>query len=163
MAEHSFDIVSEIDLQLVENALNVTRKEIDNRYDFKGSNSTIERKELVITVRSADDYKVRTMADILLQKAIKQGVNPKFFDMSKEPVQSLGGTMTKEIPIRQGIDKEWAKKLNTMIKDMKLKVNSSIQGDQVRVVSKDIDSLQTVQKNLLAGNLDIALVFKNYR
>lgn len=163
MAEHSFDIVSEIDLQLVENALNVTRKEIDNRYDFKGSNSTIERKELLITIRSADDYKVRTMADILLQKAIKQGVNPKFFDMGKEPVQSLGGTMTKEIPIRQGIDKEWAKKLNTMIKDMKLKVNSSIQGDQVRVVSKDIDSLQTVQKNLLAGNLDIALVFKNYR
>lgn len=163
MAEHSFDIVSEVDLQTVDNAIHVTKKEIDNRYDFKGSNSVIERKDLLITLRSADDYKVKTMAEILLQKAIKQGVNPKFFDLNKEVEQALGGTAKKDVPIRQGIDKESAKKINTMIKDMKLKVNSQIQGDQVRVTSKDIDSLQSVIKNLQAANLDIALVFKNYK
>ena len=163
MAEHSFDIVSEVDLQFLDNALNVARKEIENRYDFRGSNSTIELKELIIILRSADDYKVKTMADILLQKAIKQGVDPRFFDLSKEVAQSLGGTATKEVPLRQGIDKEYAKKINNMIKDMKLKVNSQIQGDQVRVTSKDIDSLQTVMKNLQAAELEIALIFKNFR
>ncbi len=162
-AESSFDIVSEVDMQLVENSLNNVRKEVQSRYDFKGSTAEVTLAEQIITVKAEDEYKVNTMADMLVQKAIKQGINGLFFDMSKPLDSSLGGNYKKEIVIRKGIDKEQAKVINNMIKEMKLKVNSQIQGEQIRVFSKDKDALQKVIQALRAAKVDIPLNFTNYR
>lgn len=159
----SFDIVSKVDLQEVTNAVQQTEKELNQRFDLKGTNCKIEwdNKDL-INIKAPDEMKLKNVVIILQEKFVKRSISPKSLDLGKiEP--ALGGTVKQEIKIRQGIDKEYAKKINTLIKNTKMKVNSQIQDDQLRVTGKNIDDLQQVMKVIKAAELDIELQFINYR
>ena len=161
--DFSFDIVSKIDLQELDNAINMSMKEISQRFDFKGSVSDIkneENKKLVIV--SDDEFKLKNVIDILQGKLVKRGISLKFLDYGKVE-SSLGGSVKQDITLKQGIPQEKAKQVNSLIKDKKLKVQPQIQGDQIRVSSKSKDELQTVMQMLRAANLDIELQFVNYR
>ncbi len=165
MAEtFSFDVVSEVDLQETDNAINQARKEIAQRYDFKGSKSSIELdlKEKKIAVVSDDDFKLKAVIDILQNKMIKRGVPLKALDYgTAEPAS--GGTVRQVIGLRVGIDKENARLIVKMIKDAKLKVQAQIMDDQVRVSGKAKDDLQAVQKLIRDAELNFAVQFSNYR
>ena len=163
MADSSFDVVSEPDMQLINNALNTTRKEIATRYDFRGSTASVELTNLDLLFKAEDDYKVGAMLDMFKQKAIKQGVDLAFFDFGQKTEDALGGTIKQNIKIKKGIDREKAKEINQYIKDLKLKVNSQIQGEAIRVSAKSKDDLQKVIQALRAANLGLALTFTNYR
>lgn len=141
--ESSFDIVSKVDLSEVTNAINIAEKEIANRYDFKGSKSqiTLENEEIVLV--SDDEFKLKQLKDVLLNKLIRRKVAIKNLDYGKiEPAS--GGTVRQRAKIIQGIDKDNAKTINKIIKDMKLKVKTQIQDDQIRVTGKSKDDLQNV-------------------
>jgi uncharacterized protein YajQ (UPF0234 family) len=160
----SFDIVSEVNMQEVDNAINQARKEIGQRYDFKGSKSSIElnQKEKFLTVVSDDDFKLKSVVDILQNKLIKRGVPIKALDYGTvEPAANT--TVRQIIKLRVGIDKENAKLVVKMIKDTKLKVQAQIMDDQVRVTGKNKDDLQDVMKMLRAAELEFAMQFTNYR
>lgn len=158
----SFDIISEVDMQEVDNALNQADKEITQRFDFKGSNTKIERKENEIHIDTLDDMKLRNVIDVFEGKLVKRNVDIKSFEYGKvEP--SLGGRVKQTIKIRSGIDKEQAKKITTAIKDSKIKVQAAIQGDAVRVTGKNRDDLQEVIRMLREKNFDFAMQFTNYR
>lgn len=141
----SFDIVSKIDGQTLDNAINTAKKEILNRYDFNGSKSTIEldKKTNQITIVTEDDMRVKAIQDSIISRMSKQGLDPKALDFGKE-VYASGNMIRKEIKIKEGLDKEAAKKVVKKIKDSKLKVEASIMDDQVRVTAKKIDDLQAV-------------------
>ena len=159
----SFDVVSEADLQEVDNAVNQAKKEMAQRFDFKGSVSDIkneENKKLVVV--SDDEFKLKNVIDILQGKLVKRGISLKFLDYGKIE-SSIGGSVKQDITLKQGIPQEKAKQINTLIKDKKLKVQPQIQGDQIRVSSKSKDELQTVMQMLRGANLDIELQFVNYR
>ena len=161
---NSFDIVSEVNLQEVDNAVNQARKEIAQRYDFKGSRSSIElnQKDKQLIVISDDDFKLKSVIDILQNKLIKRGVPVKALDYGTvEP--AAGSTVRQIIKLRVGIDKENAKLIVKMIKDTKLKVQSQIMDDQVRVSGKNKDDLQSVMKMLRGAELSFAVQFTNYR
>ena len=161
--DFSFDIVSKINLQEMDNAINMSMKEISQRFDFKGSVSSIKNEEnKKIVVVSDDEFKLKNVIDILQGKLVKRGISLKFLDYGKVE-SSLGGSVKQEITLKQGIPQEKAKQINTLIKDKKLKVQPQIQGDQIRVSSKSKDELQTVMQLLRAANLDIELQFANYR
>ena len=159
----SLDIVSKVDLQEVSNAVNQAEKEINQRFDLKDANCQIEwNNEDTINVTAPDDLKLRNVVTIIKEKFIKRNISSKAIDAGKiEP--ALGGKMKQELKLRQGIDKEYAKKINTIIKGTKLKVNSQIQDDELRVTSKNIDDLQQLMKILKAEDLDIDLQFINFR
>jgi uncharacterized protein YajQ (UPF0234 family) len=159
----SFDIVSKVDLQEVANAMQQTEKELNQRFDLKDSNCKVEWDHNdIINVKAPDDMKLRNVVTILQEKFIKRNISAKSLELGKiEP--GLGGTVKQEIKIRQGIDKDYAKKINNLIKNTKLKVNSQIQDDQLRVTGKNIDDLQQVMKVIKAADLDIDLQFLNYR
>jgi uncharacterized protein YajQ (UPF0234 family) len=160
----SFDIVSEVDLQEVDNAVNQARKEIAQRYDFKGSKSSIElnTKDKVLTMVSDDDFKLKSVLDILQSKLIRRGVPVKALSYgSVEP--STGGTVRQLITLRIGIEKENAKRIVKMIKDTKLKVQAQIMDDQVRVTAKAKDDLQAVITMVREAELEFAVQFTNYR
>ncbi|HMQ69638.1 MAG TPA: YajQ family cyclic di-GMP-binding protein [Ignavibacteria bacterium] len=162
--QFSFDIVSEVDYQEVDNAINQALKEILQRYDFKGSKSdiTLNKKEHTINTASDNDYKLKSVIDILQNKMIKRGISIKALKYGNiEPAS--GNTVRQEIKLQQGIEKEDAKKVVKMIKDSKLKVQASIQDEQVRVTGKDKDDLQNVMKLLKDSELDFAFQFTNYR
>lgn len=165
MAEtNSFDIVSEVNLQEVDNAINQARKEIAQRYDFKGSKSSIDlnQKEKSLTVISDDDFKLKSVVDILQNKLIKRGVPVKALSYGTvEP--AAGSTVRQVMTLRVGIDKEHAKLIVKMIKDTKLKVQAQIMDDQVRVSGKNKDDLQSVMAMLRGAELDFAMQFTNYR
>ena len=165
MAEtFSFDIVSEVDLQETDNAINQARKEIAQRYDFKGTKSTIDLdlKEKKITVVSDDDFKLKAVIDILQNKLIKRGVPLKAMDYGViEP--AAGGTVRQVIGLRVGIDKETARAIVKMIKDTKIRVQAQIMDDQVRVSGKAKDDLQSVMKLIREAELKFAVQFTNYR
>jgi cyclic-di-GMP-binding protein len=161
---NSFDIVSEVNLQEVDNAVNQARKEIAQRYDFKGSRSSIElnQKDKQLVVISDDDFRLKSVIDILQNKLIKRGVPVKALDYGTvEP--AAGSTVRQIIKLRVGIDKENAKLIVKMIKDTKLKVQSQIMDDQVRVSGKNKDDLQSVMKMLRGAELSFAMQFTNYR
>lgn len=141
----TFDIVSKIDGQTLDNAINVAKKEILNRYDFNGSESSIEleKKTNVITVVTENDMRMKAIQDAIISRMIKQQLDPKAMDFGKEQYAS-GNMIRKEIQVKQGIDKEAAKKIVKKIKDSGLKVQASIMDDQVRVQGKKIDDLQAV-------------------
>ena len=161
--DFSFDIVSKINLQELDNAINMSMKEISQRFDFKGSVSDIKNEEnKKIVVVSDDEFKLKNVIDILQGKLVKRGISLKFLDYGKVE-SSLGGSVKQEITLKQGIPQEKAKQINTLIKDKKLKVQPQIQGDQIRVASKSKDELQAVMQTLRAANLDIELQFVNYR
>ena len=162
--QSSFDIVSEVDVQEVDNALNQARKEIGQRYDFKDSKSSIElnQKEKTVTLISDDDFKLKSVIDIVQSKLIKRGVPLKALRYGKtEP--AANSTMRQVITLQVGIEKEDAKLVVKMIKDTKLRVQAQIMDDQIRVSAKDRDDLQSVIKMLRESDLSFAMQFVNYR
>lgn len=161
-AESSFDIVSRVDGQELENALNQARREIENRFDFKNSKTSIENDAKAITVVSDDELKMRNVVDIVQSKAVRRGIDIKAFDLGElEP--AAGGTVRRIIKLRTGIPKDQAKVLVEKIKALKLKVNAQIQDDQVRVTAKSKDDLQRVITTLKAMDFELPLQFVNYR
>ncbi len=141
----SFDIVSKIDSQTLDNAINNAKKEILNRYDFNDSKSTVEldKKTNEITIVTENDMRLKAIIDSIISRMMKQQLDPKSMDMGKEHYAS-GNMIRKEIKIKEGVDKETAKKIVKKIKDSGLKVQASIMDDQVRVQGKKIDDLQAV-------------------
>ena len=160
----SFDIVSEVDLQEVDNAINQAKKELFNRYDFKGSKSSIEydRDEKKITFITTNDYKLRAIKDIVLTKAVRRGVSAKALKFS-EPEKVFGGNLKQIAEITTGIPKDKAKELVKIIKSLDLKVQSQIEGEKVRVFSPKKDDLQVVIQHIKGLNFSIPLNFNNYR
>lgn len=161
-SENSFDIVSKVDMQELANAVNQAMREIETRFDFKGSKSsiTIEKDELVLV--SDDDFKLKSVIDILLSRMAKRNVPVKNLDYGKVEPASMG-TVRQRIKLRQGIDQDIAKKINTLIRDSKLKVKSQIMGDQIRVSGKSRDDLQKVIQMLKNADFPVELQFVNYR
>ncbi|MCY0900938.1 MAG: YajQ family cyclic di-GMP-binding protein [Firmicutes bacterium] len=160
--EESFDVVSKADLQEVGNAVNQAQKELETRFDFKGSHSSIELSDDVLTVISDDEYKLASVLDIVQSKLIKRGVSLKSLDYGKiEPAAK--GTVRQVVKVKQGLDQDVAKQIVKLIKDAKLKVQASIQGDQVRVSAKSRDDLQDVIQLLKQQDYPADLQFTNYR
>ncbi len=158
----SFDIVSKVDMQEVDNAVNQTIKEIIQRYDFKGSKSQVTLESDTIKVLADDDFRLKAIVDILQSKCIKRGVALKALQYGKTESAS-GGMVRQIITIQQGISKEKGKEINGVVKETKLKVQSQIQEDQVRVTGKNIDDLQEVIKILKGKDLGVELQFVNFR
>jgi uncharacterized protein YajQ (UPF0234 family) len=158
----SFDIVSKVDMQEVDNAVNQTVKEITQRYDFKGSKSQVTLETDAVKVLADDDFRLKAIIDILQSKCIKRGISPKALQYGK--AESASGSMVRQIiTIQQGISKEKGKELNGIIKESKLKVQSQIQEDQVRVTGKNIDDLQEIIRLLKEKDMGIEMQFVNFR
>jgi len=158
----SFDIVSKVDLQEVDNAVNQTRKEIAQRYDFKGTVNEIDLSETEITILAADDYKLQAVSDILKGKLARRQVSPKSLDFGKKEPAS-GGAVRQHVAIIQGISKEKGKDLVKAIKNTRLKVQAQIMEDQVRVTGKKIDDLQEIIQTLKGQDFGLDLQFVNMR
>jgi uncharacterized protein YajQ (UPF0234 family) len=160
----SFDIVSKVDAQALDNAVNVTTKEITNRFDFKGSHVVIDlnKKEFKLNIEVEDDMKMRQLIDVLISRAHKQGIAPEAFDLSKESYQS-GKAWKKEVLVRNGLKQEDAKKIVKHIKDSGMKVQAAIMDDIVRVTGKKIDDLQAVIAASKGWGLGIPLQYENMR
>ena len=164
MGEHSFDIVSKVDLQEVSNAIQQAMKEIAQRYDFRGSKSDIEldKGNNEITLTSDDEYKLKSVVDILESKLIKRKVPVKALEYGTVDA-ALSGTVKQIVKLQQGIPTEKGKEIAKIIKSAKMKVQAEIQKDQLRVKGKDIDSLQSMISILKGKDLDIHLEFLNFR
>jgi uncharacterized protein YajQ (UPF0234 family) len=160
----SFDIVSKVDAQTLDNAVNVAKKEIDTRYDFKGSHVTLElnKKDMVINLEVESDMQLKQLEDILLTKAMRQGLESNSFDLGKEASAS-GKYIRKAIPVKNGIDKEYSKKIVKLIKDSGLKVQAAIMDETIRVTGKKIDDLQDVIQLCKNSALDLPLQFTNMK
>jgi uncharacterized protein YajQ (UPF0234 family) len=158
----SFDIVSTVDMQEVDNAVNQTIKEIAQRYDFKKTKSEITLEKNSIKVLADDDFKLKAIIDILQSKCIKRGISIKALQYGKaEP--ATGGMVRQAITIQQGISKEKGKEIIALIKETKLKVQGQIQEDQIRVTGKNLDDLQEVIKLLKNKDLGVEMQFVNFR
>lgn len=158
----SFDVVSKVDMQEMDNAVNQASKEMISRFDFKGSKSSIDLKDEEILLASDDEGKLRSVVDILESKLIKRGISLKSLDYGKvEPASA--GTVRQSVKIKQGIDQDNAKKIVKIIKDSKIKVQASVQGDAVRVSGKNRDDLQAVIQLLKESDVPVDLQFTNYR
>lgn len=160
----SFDIVSKIDLQEIDNAVNSVMREIGNRYDFKGAKFTIEfkSKDNLINLTADSDYRLGAIRDSLKVFATKRGIDSRAFDFQKEE-KAGGDTLRQEVKLRNGIEQEIAKKIVKHVKDTKMKVQASIKGDEVRVDGKKRDDLQEAIALLKAANFEIPLQFINFR
>ena len=160
----SFDIVSKVDPQALDNAVNVVKKELSNRYDFKGTPFNIElnKKDMMISLEVDSDMKMRQAEEVMLSRAMRQGIDSDALDLSKEAFQS-GKVLKKEIPVRSGISKEDAKKINKLIKDSGLKVQTQIMDDTLRVSGKKIDDLQAVIQLCKTSGLGIPLQYINMK
>ncbi|EOT44598.1 YajQ family cyclic di-GMP-binding protein [Enterococcus columbae] len=160
--EASFDIVSEVNIEEVKNAIQITLKELTNRFDFKNSTVEIELANNEITIVGDDDYKIEQIKDVLLSKLIKRQVPIKNLHFSAGE-RALGGKVRQKAAMMSGIDQANAKKINQEIKNSKLKVKSQIQNEQIRVTGKSRDDLQAVIQLLRKLDLNIELQFTNYR
>lgn len=161
-AENSFDIVCKVDMQEVTNAVDQARREVDTRYDLKGSKNEIKLEKTDLIITSADEMKMKAVVDILQSKLHKRGVPLKALTYGDvEP--AAGSTFKQTIGLQQGIPIEKAKEIVRLIKDAKIKVQASIQEDQVRVTGKSKDDLQRVMAMVREKDLGIALQFTNYR
>jgi cyclic-di-GMP-binding protein len=160
----SFDIVSKVDMQALDNTVNVTRKELENRFDFKGSHIMMEldKKESKINLEAESDMKMGQLTDVVMSRGIKQGIDPQAFDFSKEGYQS-GKVFKKEVAVQNGLKQEDAKKIVKTIKDSGLKVQAAIMDDLVRVTAKKIDDLQAVIQLCKTSDLGIPLQYINMR
>ena len=161
---HSFDIVSEIDLQEADNAVNQALKEIHQRYDLKDSATSMElnKKEKNITVNTKDDYSLKASIDILQTKFIRRGISIKALKLNESEL-AAGGRIKQIISLQSGISKDNAKKITKMVKDSKLKVNAQIQDEQVRVQGAKIDDLQAIIKMVKEADLDFPTQFVNMK
>lgn len=158
----SFDVVSQVDLQEVSNAVVQAQKEIEQRFDFKNSKSAIKLEQLKILLVSDDDFKLRNVTDILESKLVKRQVSLRALEYGK--IQAAAGdTVRQEVKLIQGLAQDKAKQIMKVIKDSKIKVTSSIQGDQIRVAGKNKDDLQAVIALLRQEDFGIDLQFINYR
>lgn len=160
----SFDIVSKVDMQTLDNAVNVAKKEIDNRFDFKGTHVSLElnKKDMVIEIEVEGEMKLTQLEDVLLTKAMRQGLEANSFDRSKEPNPS-GKYIRKSIPVKNGLEKDMAKKIVKIIKDSGLKVQPAILDDTIRVTAKKIDDLQEVIQLLRTSNIEQPLQYVNMK
>ena len=159
----SFDVVSELDKHHVTNAIDNARRVIDNRFDFKGVDASYEHKDKTVTMIAEADIQIQQMLDILRQALIKAGIDIACLDI-KEPYAS-GKTVRQEVIMREGLDQDTAKKITKLIKEQKMKVQASIQGDQVRVTGKKRDDLQEAIAMLRANleTIGMPLQFENFR
>ena len=164
MPDNSFDVVSKIELPEVSNAIQQALKEIQQRYDLKNSNSSIQlvEKDNKILLASADDFKLKAVIEILEQKLIKRKVSLKGLEYGVV-TPAAGSSVRQEIKLQQGIDADKARKIVQAVKDSKKKVQVSIQGDLLRVAGKDRDTLQEVMHLLRSGDFGLDLQFINYR
>ena len=162
-SDNSFDVVSKVDLQEVKNAIDQASKEVHSRFDLKDTKSTIELEgEETIQLASASDYSLKAVTEILSQRMVKRGISLKNLEYEKiEP--AANSSVRQKIKLKQGVNSDSAKKIVAMIKESKLKAQASIQGDTVRVVSKDKDVLQQIMGKLRSGDFGVALQFTNYR
>ncbi len=160
--QNSFDIVSITDMTEVQNAIYQTMKEIRQRFDFKGSKSNITHEDTELVLISDDEYRLRAVTDILEQRLIKRGVSLKALQFGRIE-DAAGGTVRQRVQIQQGIDSEKARQISKHIRNMKLKVQASIQGDSLRVSGKALDTLQSVIQALKEEDFGIDLQFTNYR
>ena len=161
-AENSFDIVCKIDMQEVTNALDQARREVDTRYDLKGSKNEIKQEKTEITLVAADDMKLKAVTDILQTKLHKRGIPLKGLTYG-EVETAAGDTLRQKITLQQGIPIEKAKEIVRLVKDSKVRVQASIQEEQVRVSGKNRDDLQKIIALVKEKDLGIALQFTNYR
>ena len=160
----SFDIVSTFNIQEVDNAINIASREVITRYDLKDQNCTINfnKTDKEIVAEAANEMALKAMTDILQNRAINRGLSIKIFDFGV--IESATGmTVRQTITLQEGISKENAKKINTFIKNLKLKVQSQIQGEQLRVTAKKIDDLQFIIEKLKKSSIDIHLDFVNFK
>ena len=160
----SFDIASKVDPQVVENAINVARKEIQNRYDFSGSNTSIDfnKKELTMHIVTETEMRMDTIMDIIVNRGIKQGLDPRSYDQSKE-AYTQGTMLKKDLKMKNGLDKEAMKKIAKAIKDGGQKVQASQMDQIVRVTGKKIDDLQAVMSDLRKQDFGFPLQFENMK
>jgi cyclic-di-GMP-binding protein len=160
----SFDIVSKVDLQTLDNAVNTVRKEITNRFDFKGSHVVIDlnKKDFKLNLEADSEMQLNQIIDVLISRSMKQGLAGEIYDLSKEPYQS-GKVVKKEVEVRNGIKQEDAKKIVKLIKDSGLKVQPAIMDDIIRVTGKKIDDLQDVIQASKGWNLGLALQYVNMK
>ncbi|HAU88825.1 MAG TPA: YajQ family cyclic di-GMP-binding protein [Elusimicrobia bacterium] len=163
-SDFSFDVVSKVEYTVVDEAIAIAMKEIINRYDFKDTKSEInfDKKENKIMLQSSDDYKVKALNEVLMTKISKRGLPVKNFSAQKVE-SALGGTAKMAVKVQQGIPQDKAKEITRAIKDAKLKVNASIQGDTLRVTSKSKDELQAAMSLLRGGDYGLTLQFENFR
>lgn len=161
----SFDLVSKVDLQTLDNAINTVRKEITNRFDFKDSHVQIElnKKDFVVQVEVESDMKLQQVIDVLISRSIKQGLEAQVYDFEAKPGHQSGKVWKKEIPVRNGLKQEDAKKIVKLIKDAGLKVQVAIMDDIIRVTGKKIDDLQTVIQASKTWGLGIPLQYINMK
>jgi uncharacterized protein YajQ (UPF0234 family) len=158
----SFDIVSEVNQVELKNALEQTNKEVTNRFDFKGSDSRVEHAEKILTVFADDEFKLGQVYDVLIGKMTKRGVDIRSLDRGK--IETISGNKVKQaITVKVGVDQELGKKLQRMIKDAKLKVQASIQGEAVRVSGAKRDDLQQVIALVKKNVTDVPVQFNNFR
>jgi uncharacterized protein YajQ (UPF0234 family) len=160
----SIDVLSKVDPQTVENAINVAKKEIVNRYDFHGSHTDIDfnKKDLTLLITTENEMRIKAIIDIILARGSKQGIDPRSYDVSKEHYAS-GPMVKKEVKLRNGLDKETMKKIVKAIKDTGLKVQASQMDNIVRVSGKKIDDLQEVMSVLRKGDFGFPLQFDNMK
>jgi hypothetical protein len=160
----SFDIVSKIDLQKIDNAINTAKKELMSRYDLKDEECDIEldKKSKAIKVQAKQEMALSTLADIILSKFSKQGLDVRSLDLSASP-KSSGKLVLQEIKIKEGIDKEIGKKIMNHIKGLNIKVQPAIHDDQLRISGKKIDDLQALISELRQHDFEVPLQFENFR
>jgi uncharacterized protein YajQ (UPF0234 family) len=162
MADSSFDIVSSVDLQEVKNAIGQAMKEIQTRYDLKGTGSNVDLQGEEIVLTSSDEFKLKAVRDVLETRLVKRNVPLKALTFGTIE-KALGGTTRQAVSMQQGIPTEKAREIVKIIKGTKLKVQAAIQGDQLRVSGKSKDDLQAVMGMLRSADLGIDMQFKNYR
>jgi len=160
----SFDVVSTFDMQEIDNSVNMVKRDIQNRYDFKGSNSIIElnKTDKKIKIEAGNSMQLEAIIDMLKNRSVSRKVPLKVYDFQTEE-KAEGMSVRQYVFLKDGISKDNAKKINKLIKNYKLKVQSQIQGDQLRVSGKKIDDLQEVMQNLKSEKIDIALQYINLK
>ena len=160
----SFDVVSKFDMQEIDNAVNMVKRDISNRFDFKGSSTSLElnKTDNTIKIKADNEYQIKAVSDMLEKRAISRKVSIKTFSYGQIE-QAAGVSIRQAISLKQGIDKENATRINKLIKSQKLKVQSQIQGDQLRVTAKKIDDLQVVIQVIKDENIALPLQFINMR
>ena len=157
----SFDVVSEVDHHELTNAVDQMNREITNRYDFKGSNAKVELKERVMNIEAENEFQIKQMHDIIYKKLASRSIDTACLEQGK--IEERGMRAYQSITVREGVDKELARKIVKMIKDAKMKVQAAIQGEQVRVTGKKRDDLQSVIEMLKSADIDLPLQFNNFR
>jgi len=160
----SFDIASTVDIQALDNAMNIVKKEIVNRFDFKGEHVVIDlnKKDFLIKLEADSDMKIQQIIDVVISRTMKQGIDPSAFDFSKDAFPS-GKIFKKDVLVRNGLKQEDAKKVVKLIKESGLKVQTAIMDDIIRVTGKKIDDLQDVMAACKAGNLNLPLQYVNMK